>query len=608
MSGWRFPFKYKLSLCIAVIIFGLLGGAFLLIQNLIERNVAAEIERDLASARQLVSRLIEERRLHLGELAQGLAGDSLTRTLLTDKTLDGPTRDDIVEDEILPNFPQLKLLAVMDVNGDARGLSDSAKLLGPRLSEHPAVRGSLQGRPALGFMRHEGLFLQLSAIPLRIGPLNAREVIGAVVVGAPWLKQDLQTIRELSQADIAFFEDRGIFLSSGFPFETEDGKGSATPAAWEDLTSLSATHSATVQVGPERFIMIKIVEPPTVSPSYVVARSLDRQLEFLNQVRLWLVRLGIGGILLGFAVSYALALGISRPIRALQAALRRVELVDFSQAVSVKSRDEFGELAVSFNRMQDGLIEREKMRRALLMAEEVQRNLLPAGPPQVRHLDVAGASIYCEAIGGDYYDFLDGPDGTGGALRVAVGDVCGHGTAAALLMATVRALLRSRSLQAGAIERVVFDVNRELTRDVKDSGRFMTLFVLEIDPGARQLRWVRAGHEPAIVYHPDQDRFEELSGPGLAIGVDADHVYQPQDKNVMDGEVVVLATDGVWEARSPSGAMYGKARVFDLIRRHAAMPAEGILQAVFSDLKGFQQAGGFEDDATLVVVKVDLAG
>ena len=119
---------------------------------------------------------------------------------------------------------------------------------------------------------------------------------------------------------------------------------------------------------------------------------------------------------------------------------------------------------------------------------------------------------------------------------------------------------------------------------------------------------MRAGHEPAIVYHPDQDRFEELSGPGLAIGVDADHVYRQQVKNVRDGEVVVLATDGVWEARSPSGAMYGKARVFDLIRRHAAMPAEGILQAVFSDLKGFQQAGGFEDDATLVVVKVDLAG
>lgn len=136
----------------------------------------------------------------------------------------------------------------------------------------------------------------------------------------------------------------------------------------------------------------------------------------------------------------------------------------------------------------------------------------------------------------------------------------------------------------------------------------MTLFVLEIDPGARQLRWVRAGHEPAIVYRPDQDRFEELTGPGLAIGVDADHVYQQQDKSVMDGEVVVLATDGVWEARSPSGGMYGKARVLNLIRRHAAMPAEDILQAVFTDLKGFQQAGEFEDDATLVVVKVDRAG
>jgi serine phosphatase RsbU (regulator of sigma subunit) len=607
MSGWRFPFKYKLSLCIAGIIFGLLGGAFLLIQNLIERNVAAEIERDLVRARQLVSRLIEDRRLHLGELAQGLAGDSLVRTLLTDKSLDGPTRDDVVETEILPNFPQLKLLAVMDVNGAARGLSDSARSLGPRLSAHPAVRSSLQGRAALGFIRHEGSFLQLMAIPLRIGPPDAREVIGAVVVGAPWLKQDLQTIRDLSQADIAFFEDRGIFLSSGFPFEAEAGKSGATPAAWEDLVSLSATHPATVQAGPERFIMIKTVESPSVSPSYVVARSLDRQLEFLNQVRLWLVRLGIGGILLGFVVSYALALGISRPIRTLQAALRRVEVIDFSQAVSVKSRDEFAQLAASFNRMQDGLIERDKMRRALLMAEEVQRNLLPAGPPQVRHLDVAGASIYCDAIGGDYYDYLQG-DGAGGPLRVAVGDVCGHGTAAALLMATVRALLRSHCLQPGPIERVVSDVNRELTWDVKDSGRFMTLFVLEVDPQARQLRWVRAGHEPAIVFRPDQNRFEELTGTGLAIGVDAGHAYRSQGQSVTDGEVVVLATDGVWEARSPSGAMYGKTRLFDLIRGHAAGTAESILQAVFTDLKGFQQAGKFEDDATLVVVKVDLAG
>jgi len=119
---------------------------------------------------------------------------------------------------------------------------------------------------------------------------------------------------------------------------------------------------------------------------------------------------------------------------------------------------------------------------------------------------------------------------------------------------------------------------------------------------------VRAGHEPAIVYRPDQDRFEELSGPGLAIGVDADHVYQGQERSVVGGEVVVLATDGVWEARSPAGAMYGKARVFDLIRRHAALTAAGILQAVFTDLKGFQHAGEFEDDATLVVVKVDRAG
>jgi serine phosphatase RsbU (regulator of sigma subunit) len=606
MSPRRLSFKYKLALSVSAIILGLVAGVFLLIDTLMEKYVADEIERDLVGTCMSVARLMGERRARLEELAVALAGDSLIRTILIDKGIDRVTRDDILDSEILPSYSQLKLLAVLYMDGSIRAISTKAEALAPMLIGHPAVSRSLEGRPTLGFISHEGSFLQIAVIPVRIG-VYVREVIGAVAVGMSWSMQDLQSIRELSHAEIAFFDTTGVLLSTGPPFAPLPGdKDSAI--SWSHLAALPSDWPSLLPAGPERFIVVKIGTHDEISPAYTVARSLDQQMKFLNRIRRWLLQLGAGGVFVGCLVSFILALGISRPIHILQAALRRVTQGDFKQPAVISSRDEFSELAAAFNRMQDGLIEREKMRRALLMAEEVQRNLLPAGPPQVRHLDVAGASIYCDAIGGDYYDYLDGPDGAGGALRVAVGDVCGHGTAAALLMATVRALLRSRSLQPGAIERVVSDVNRELTRDVKDSGRFMTLFVLEIDPGARQLRWVRAGHEPAIAYRPDQDRFEELTGPGLAIGVDADHVYQPQVKSVRDGEVFVLATDGVWEARSPSGAMYGKARVFDLIRRHAAMPAEGILQALFTDLKGFQQAGEFEDDATLVVVKVDLAG
>jgi sigma-B regulation protein RsbU (phosphoserine phosphatase) len=310
-------------------------------------------------------------------------------------------------------------------------------------------------------------------------------------------------------------------------------------------------------------------------------------------------------VLVGCAVSFMLALGISRPIRVLQSAFQRVTQGNFHQPAEIKSRDEFAELATAFNRMQAGLGERERMRQALLMAEEVQRNLLPAAPPCVKHLDIAGASIYCNAIGGDYYDYMEGPQGSG-TVRIALGDVCGHGTAAALLMASSRALLRSRSLQPGPIEQVIGDVNREISLDMKETGRFITLFFVEIHAETRQLRWVRAGHDAAILYHPAADIFENLAGPGAALGVDADQSYTAQSKNgLTDGQILVVGTDGIWEARNTSGEMFGKDRLYGILRRHAGGSAQQIADSVVEHLKQFLGGSSFEDDVTLVVVKFE---
>jgi phosphoserine phosphatase RsbU/P len=331
-------------------------------------------------------------------------------------------------------------------------------------------------------------------------------------------------------------------------------------------------------------------------------------LGFLNQIRRWLFELGVGGILIGCAVGFFLALGISKPIHVLQSAFRRVAQGDFQRPAVVHSRDEFAELAATFNRMQTGLADREKMKQALLMAEEVQRSLLPDRPPRAEHLDIAGASIYCNAIGGDYYDFFEGPQGSR-TIRIALGDVCGHGTAAALLMASSRALLRSRALQPGPIEEVIGDVNRELFRDMKETGRFITLFFVEIDSVTRQLRWVRAGHDPAIFYDPATDTFENLAGPGTALGIDADRSYTAQSKSgLVDGQILFVGTDGIWEARNAVGEMFGKDRLYVLLRRHAGSSAQAIAGAVLDQLRQFKGGGAdFEDDVTLVVVKL-IAG
>jgi sigma-B regulation protein RsbU (phosphoserine phosphatase) len=601
------PFKYKLAISISAIVLGVLAGALFLVETWVADYVAAETEQDLISTRQLIIRLMEERRARLSELGIALAGDSLTRNILTDTALDRVTRDDIVDSEILPSYTQLALLAVIHMDGAVMAISEKAAALEPVLKGHAAVKLSLEGRPALGFIRDQGSLLQIAAIPVTIGPAYAREVIGAVAVGLAWSADDLKKIRDLSQAEIAFFDASGIFLASGPPFKAPTAGGKeAAAAAWATLEAMPGDRPALVTAGPERFIIIRQDSADELSPPYMVARSLDRQLEFVNQVRRRLLQLGIGGILIGCAVSFVLALGISRPIRTLQSAFRRVSRGDFHEPAQVKSRDEFAELAKAFNRMQEGLSEREQMRQALLMAEEVQRNLLPAAPPRVKHLDIAGASIYCQAIGGDYYDFLEGPPGSG-TVRIVLADVCGHGTAAALLMASSRALLRSRSLQPGPIEQVVGDVNREISLDMKETGRFITLFLAEINAEKGQLRWVRAGHDAAILFHPATGTFENLAGPGTALGIDADQSYAAQSRNGLhDGQVLVVGTDGIWEARNAVDEMFGKDRLYGLLRRHATDSAQAIADAVIAHLKQFLGGSDFEDDVTLVVVKFGL--
>ena len=116
------------------------------------------------------------------------------------------------------------------------------------------------------------------------------------------------------------------------------------------------------------------------------------------------------------------------------------------------------------------------MRQSLNMAKEVQQNLLPKNRPDFKGLDIAGKSIYCDETGGDYFDYHDLSEGDHEKLGVAIGDVSGHGVAAALLMATVRAALRQRIALKGSLRDIISDVNRQVVSDVEESGQFIGLF------------------------------------------------------------------------------------------------------------------------------------
>ena len=249
--------------------------------------------------------------------------------------------------------------------------------------------------------------------------------------------------------------------------------------------------------------------------------------------------------------------------------------------------------------------EHRRIRHSLSLAMEVQQNLLPHETPQAAGLEIAGQSIYCDETGGDYYDYLTGRDDDAGKIGVMVGDVSGHGIPAALLMATVRARLRQQYFQSGTIERVVSDVNRQLAEDVRDSGRFMTLFTAELDRRAGRLRWLNAGHEPAVIYNPDSKKIDTLAGGGsLPLGIVENFSYNAHSRAIKPGQVIAIATDGIFEAFNPDGEMFGRKRFYDIIGRNASESAAKVRDAVLQAVKNFRQGLPPKDDQTLVVIKI----
>ncbi len=250
-------------------------------------------------------------------------------------------------------------------------------------------------------------------------------------------------------------------------------------------------------------------------------------------------------------------------------------------------------------------LEHDKIKQSLDLAREIQQNLLPHKNPQLESLDIAGRSIYCDETGGDYYDFIINDTGENGKLAIAIGDVSGHGISAALLMATVRSSLRQRLSQPGGADDIIADVNRQLAQDVEDSGQFMTLFYIMIDPRKKHLQWVRAGHDPAIFYDPGTDAFEELGGTGVALGVMEDSIFKEYTKTALrKGQIIFLSTDGIWESRNQKREMFGKKPIYDIIRNNSALSANEILNAMLASLKGFKNGAKIEDDITLVVIKI----
>ncbi|MBT8366652.1 MAG: serine/threonine-protein phosphatase [Deltaproteobacteria bacterium] len=181
----------------------------------------------------------------------------------------------------------------------------------------------------------------------------------------------------------------------------------------------------------------------------------------------------------------------------------------------------------------------------------------------------------------------------------------GHGIPSALLMATVRGILRLRATMPGTLGDIVTDVNREFVKDVEDAAQFMTLFLARIDRGENHMDWVRAGHDPAILYDPDTDSFRSLDdGNGVALGISEDEVYTASSCDIKPGQIIFLGTAGIWKASNAEGELFGKERLQQVIHTNSRESARTIVLSVLNAVEEFRGRGEQEDDLTLVITKL----
>ena len=281
--------------------------------------------------------------------------------------------------------------------------------------------------------------------------------------------------------------------------------------------------------------------------------------------------------------------------------LERVSQGDLSAKVPVATQDEFGLIAEYTNNMIDGLRHRFELISSLKLAEKVQQNLLPSHSPILENFDISGSSVYCDETGGDYYDYFLLPENR---LGVVVADACGHGVSAAMLMTSVRAFLTYAITNYKNPAALLNDINVHITRDCAKDSSFTTLFFAEFNPKKRSVKWVRAGHEPALLFNAQTQLFSRLDAKGLVLGVDDTYQYKNSTTgNLSPGDIILIGTDGISETRNNKGQTFGTERLETVIAKNGHQPSRIIQNAIIDDITLFRGDSEQEDDITLVAIK-----
>jgi len=232
-------------------------------------------------------------------------------------------------------------------------------------------------------------------------------------------------------------------------------------------------------------------------------------------------------------------------------------------------------------------------------AAEIQRGLLPRCAPSTPGFDLYGSTAACRTVGGDYYDFIEYPDGR---FALLVGDVAGKGMPAALMMSNLQARVQVLFETPDHLAEKVGRLNKNIALNCPDN-RFITFFICIVDPATGEVVYTNAGHNPPLIVRQDGS-VEKLSTGGIILGIMPRHAYQQASAALQPGDRLILYSDGVTEAARPDAdEEFGEDRLADTVRRSTASSSQELVEEILSAVTEFTAGAPPADDITVVLAR-----
>jgi sigma-B regulation protein RsbU (phosphoserine phosphatase) len=424
------------------------------------------------------------------------------------------------------------------------------------------------------------------------------------------LGQDLLLVNGVGQSGMSvMLQNTGILekniLESTFESESTAMPTSPVwsvylyPTSWTTGMETSSSDSDVLLVE----LSISKLMQNLYSPENTIGKKI---LGVLQTIVLFFLFVEIASVVIGIVLTKS----ITNAVHSLDRGTEFIKRGDFSQRIIVRSEDQLGALAASFNQMTEYIqhlvkerVQKERLERELEIAKEVQEQLFPNHAPQMSRMDLAGVCLPARTVSGDYYDFL--PLGAH-ELALAVGDICGKGISAALLMANLQATLRSNAVNLWPHdghngEKTVAELVERLNRQMY-TYKFASFFFALYDDAQQTLTYCNAGHNPPLYFYGDKVR--RLRAGGTVVGIFADAKYDQETIQVDVDDLLLAYTDGIVESINEYGEEFGENRLIQLVQENRDLHADKLKELVVQRVLSWTYAEERDDDMTLIIARI----